>query len=1792
MGLTLIAAECLAATPGAPTGAAAVRGPGEAVVSFTPPASDGGSAITSYTVTSNPGGVTATGSTSPITVTGLTNGTSYTFTVTATNAVGTGTASTASSAITPIAASLAGVNFGSSGGTVQVLATAVDAPGNSYIVGTFSGQTTLVLGGVTLTRLGTQDGWLAKLDASRTVVWAKNIGGSGASVTGRGIAADSAGNVYVSGSFRNADLSTPALTKIGTQDGFVIKYNSSGAITWTQSFGGLGSTTLARGIAVDGTGNVYLSGDISGANLTTPAVSLIGTTDALAMKLNSSGTFTWAKNFGGFGASANTQGVAVDSSGSVYLSGDFMTASLSTPVLTKIGTQDGLVLKLDSSGTTTWAKSFGGSGASITARGLALDSSGNTYFSGYFESGALTTPALSQIGSKDALAIKLDSSGTTTWAKSFGGAGAATTGRGIAVDSSGNVYLGGFFQTASMTTPALALTGTQDAFALKLNSSGNATWAKKFFGSGASAANASLALDEVGNVYLGGYFATSSMTAPALTLGASADAMLIVAYLPEPSVPGAPTGVIATAGNAQATVSFTAPAHTGGIAHTGTVAITGYTVTSSPAGGTDSNAGSTGLSHVITGLTNGTNYTFTVTATNSIGTGSPSSASAAVIPLSAPSITSPTSASVGSTSATLGGNVTATGGASLTAVGVVYSVTSTNNNPQLSGTGVTNVTGTTATGVFTVNATGLTANTGYSYAAYATNSQGSTYTSVVTFTTTVPTPTLTFTTPTSASVAVGATRTNAATSTLFGGSYGAISYTSSDPSKATVNATTGLVTGLAAGTTTITATQAAASGYNATASNTYTLTVTIGTPAITAAPIASGITYGQTLASSTLSGGTASVAGTFAFTTPSAAPGVGTAAQEVTFTPTDIINYTTTTTTVNVTVAKATPTISVAPTASAIVYGQTLAASTLSGGSASTAGTFAFTNASTAPSAGTVGYEVTFTPSNSSSYNTATTTVNVTVNKATPTITWATPSAITYGTALSATQLNASGSMAGSFVYSPASGTTSSAGTQTLSATFTPTDTANYNTATGTVSLVVSKATPTITWATPSAITYGTALSATQLNASGSVAGSFVYSPASGTILAVGAPTLTASFTPTDTSNYATVTASVNLNVLVAVPSAPTAVTATTANGEATVTFTTPSFSGSSAITSYTVRATATDGTSVTVTTSGSPAKVTGLTPGKNYRFSVIANNSAGASDSSTASEPLTISLVNQTITFAPLADRASNSGSFTLSASASSGLPVTFTVMSGPALLNGNTLDLTGATGTVKIRASQVGNDTYAVATQVDVSFAVTAGNTQVIFGKALNPNTTTPAAEIAAVLPSNSRQGSMLIVSAANPGLNGAVNFSLTSGGSFSTTLVATTSGVAPLAAGVQGASVIYTISGSIVNNVFSGTVSPLGLVFSTAVTPSVGPSQSAAGFYRSVALVDAAGTTYSVVGANNEVLVLTQSAAITIGGLTTLKNDNTFSLAATTTAGNASLSGGINSTITTIYATLTLPNNTKVDFSGLNTATTRTDRLINLSSRAKVGTGESVLITGFVIGGTQLKKVLIRAVGPALGAFGLASTLPNPAIKIYQGANLVAQNDDWSKEDAAEISRLGAFALTVGSKDAALLTTLSPGAYTAQIADPSGTGTGVALAEIYDASVNPNADYQRLVNISSRGRVTPDDGLLIGGFIVTGNFPKTLLIRGIGPALTNFGIDGALADPALTIYQDGKAIATNEGWANNPAITTAAIQTGAFALPSGSKDAAVLITLNPGAYTAQIKSAKNASSGVALIEIYEVP
>jgi hypothetical protein len=159
------------------------------------------------------------------------------------------------------------------------------------------------------------------------------------------------------------------------------------------------------------------------------------------------------------------------------------------------------------------------------------------------------------------------------------------------------------------------------------------------------------------------------------------------------------------------------------------------------------------------------------------------------------------------------------------------------------------------------------------------------------------------------------------------------------------------------------------------------------------------------------------------------------------------------------------------------------------------------------------------------------------VNKATPTVSWSTPASITYGAALGATQLDASATPAGTFTYSPASDTVLGAGTKTLSVTFIPTDTVDYNNGAASVTLTVNKATPNVNWPTPAAITYGTALSATQLDASAAPAGTFTYSPTSGTVLGAGSRTLSATFTPSDTADYNNATATAILTVNEAVPS-------------------------------------------------------------------------------------------------------------------------------------------------------------------------------------------------------------------------------------------------------------------------------------------------------------------------------------------------------------------------------------------------------------------------------------------------------------------------------------------------------------------------------------------------------------------------------------------------------------------------------------------------------------------------------
>ena len=253
-----------------------------------------------------------------------------------------------------------------------------------------------------------------------------------------------------------------------------------------------------------------------------------------------------------------------------------------------------------------------------------------------------------------------------------------------------------------------------------------------------------------------------------------------------------------------------------------------------------------------------------------------------------------------------------------------------------------------------------------------------------------------------------------------------------------------------------------------------------------------------------------------------------------------------------------------------------------------------------------------------------------------------------------------------------------------------------------------------------------------------------------------------------------------------------------------------------------------------------------------------------------------------------------------------------------------------------------------------------------------------------------------------------------------------------------------------------------------------------------------------------------------------------------------------------------------------------------LSNLSVRTTLATAQTVTVGLVVSGGT--KPVLIRAAGPALTPLGVATAMSDPRLELYQGFSKIAENDNWPASLAATFASVGAFSFPAVSKDAALVQTMN-GAYTAQV---SGTASGVVLVEGYDTGA---AGVARLVNVSARNQVGTGTDILIAGFNITGTGTLRVLIRAVGPTLSTFGVTGFLADPKLELY-DASAVKIdeNDNWSAALATTFSAVS--AFALPTGSKDSAMLATLTAGkSYTVQV-SGVGSTTGEALVEIYEVP
>jgi cyclophilin family peptidyl-prolyl cis-trans isomerase len=259
----------------------------------------------------------------------------------------------------------------------------------------------------------------------------------------------------------------------------------------------------------------------------------------------------------------------------------------------------------------------------------------------------------------------------------------------------------------------------------------------------------------------------------------------------------------------------------------------------------------------------------------------------------------------------------------------------------------------------------------------------------------------------------------------------------------------------------------------------------------------------------------------------------------------------------------------------------------------------------------------------------------------------------------------------------------------------------------------------------------------------------------------------------------------------------------------------------------------------------------------------------------------------------------------------------------------------------------------------------------------------------------------------------------------------------------------------------------------------------------------------------------------------------------------------------------------------------------RLVNLSTRMQVGTGDNALIAGFIMRGSAPKRLAIRAMGPSTG---LAGPVANPTLELFQSgsATPIATNDNWG--DAANKQDVSDVGLAPGSpNESVILTTVlsdtTAAAYTAVMRGVNNT-TGLGVVEVYDLDSGPGST---LLNISTRGQVGVDPNALIGGFILGGTESKQILVRAIGPSLTQFGVPNALVDPTLELRNaQGGLVDSNDDWTNSPQKTQ--IENSGLA-PTNTREAAVVQNLAAGQYTAVVHGA-NGGTGIGSVEVYQLP
>ena len=265
---------------------------------------------------------------------------------------------------------------------------------------------------------------------------------------------------------------------------------------------------------------------------------------------------------------------------------------------------------------------------------------------------------------------------------------------------------------------------------------------------------------------------------------------------------------------------------------------------------------------------------------------------------------------------------------------------------------------------------------------------------------------------------------------------------------------------------------------------------------------------------------------------------------------------------------------------------------------------------------------------------------------------------------------------------------------------------------------------------------------------------------------------------------------------------------------------------------------------------------------------------------------------------------------------------------------------------------------------------------------------------------------------------------------------------------------------------------------------------------------------------------------------------------------------------------------------DIGAFELGATIPETLGNISTRVVVGAGDEALIGGLIVSGTHPKPILLRGIGPSLA---LGGKLADPVLELHDSAgDVIASNDNWqSNSNQQEIVDTGL--APNDPLEAALLLTLDPGAYTAIVRGANG-GTGIALVDAYDRDVTTDSVFG---NISTRGLVQSGDNVMIGGFIILGSLDETVLVRAIGPSLSDLGVDGALEDPLVELHDsNGDVLMTNDNWRD----TQEAEIEGTGLEPSDDAESAILSTLAPGGYTAIVRGVGN-TGGVALVEVYRL-